>query len=228
MYSAGKRGCIDLPHYVRSRTPLKCSFLNHRQYFYPQSLLLRNLSVSVCFEISGTCEDMSYSQKTVWGNLGSLWRSVVSLFFFFSCQRQEPTSGWLENTVSLWPGSQKCHFPHLSALLLWVYSVSAGSLQSGPPWPTSSQISNPKGQRVAFPNILANILKLSLARRGLLAHLWSTLWCQGMEYAADSLDLMLSLGSVGVEASVIPDPQTLSGSYLKHAFSARVISPPRN
>ena len=150
------------------------------------------------------------------------------LFFFFSCQRQEPTSGWLENTVSLWPGSQKCHFPHLSALLLWVNSVSAGSLQSGPPWPTSSQISNPKGQRVAFPNILANILKLSLARRGLLAHLWSTLWCQGMEYAADSLDLMLSLGSVGVEASVIPDPQTLSGSYLKHAFSARVISPPRN
>lgn len=44
----------------------------------------------------------------------------------------------------------------------------------------------------------------------------------------DSLDLMLSLGSVGVEASVIPDPQTLSGSYLKHSFSARVISPPRN
>lgn len=44
----------------------------------------------------------------------------------------------------------------------------------------------------------------------------------------DSLDLMLSLGSVGVEASVIPEPQTLSGSYLRHAFSARVISPPRN
>lgn len=44
----------------------------------------------------------------------------------------------------------------------------------------------------------------------------------------DSLDLMLSLGSVGVETSVIPEPQTLNGSYLRHAFSARVISPPRS
>ena len=171
---------------------------------------------------------MNYSQKTVWGNLGSLQRSVMNLFSFFCYQRQKPTPGWFKNTVILWPGSQKCHFPHLLTLLLWVDSVSGGSLQSGPPWPISSQISNPKGQRVAFPNILANILKLSLARRGLLAHLWTSLWCQGMEYAADRLDLMLSLGSVGVEASVIPDPQTLSGSYLKHAFSARVISPPRN
>jgi len=139
--------------------------------------------VSVCFEISGACKDISYSQKTVWGNLGSLQRSVMNRFSFLCYQRQKPTSGWLENTVSLWPGSQKCHLPHLLRLLPWVDSVSGGSLQRGPPWPTSSQISNPEGQRVAFPSSLANILKLSLAWQGPLAHLWTSLWCQGMEHA---------------------------------------------
>ena len=149
-------------------------FFDHGQYGkILHYLLLRALSVSACFGVSGNCEGMGYSEKTVWRTLASLQWSVMNLFFFCH-KKQKASSSWLENTISS-PSAHLASFGvsktsnpellsltrraevspgilHLLTLLPCIDSVSGRPLQGGPPWPTSSQLSNPKGQRVAFPN----------------------------------------------------------------------------